>query len=377
MGLFENRSKKARKLAQKEQARQATFAGQRQAEIEYAQQRQTSAQEAQMKLFGMLGAPGTYDLPGTGGAGVTTSSGGLYKTGVGPSGSAKATAGRGGVSSGMLDDMASSQMILDPDAYAQQIAGSTAFRTQSRMQAEAEQLLAQQGPAWDMLANSTLGNISESAAELTRESVRQVKNAAAKGGTARRQALSEAQSMLAQEAGMRLKAQETWKANLALFEYTRNYASKVQAESQNFLNNLPLINQSYQGAMDNLTSIMASSITASASASQRATETVMEGYYNEKGGFLEGLILAGISLVGSAVGAPGLGQIIGEATGSFGAGGTAGEGGSGLSGLISGGGLDKYGDWGLVGDAGAAIKEKLGLTSKADVAAQAKSIIKG
>lgn len=355
MGLFENTSEKARKVAQKEQYRQGAFAGQRQAEVEYAQRRQTSAEQAKALLFGMLGAPGTYDLPGTGGGGATSSSGGLFQTDVGPSQSALATMNPAvkekkklmGFGK-MLEGQAASEMILDPDSYAQMIAGSSAFRTQSRMQAEAEQLLAQKGPAWDMLANSTLGNISESAAELTRESVRQVKNAAAKGGSARRQALAEAQTMLAQEAGMRLKAHETWKANLALFEYTRNYVAKVGVEGPNFLKNLPIINQAYQGAMDNLTSVMAQSISAASQASQHAAETLMEGYYNEKGGFLEGLIVAGISAVGSAVGVQGLGETIQNSTRGAQSGGLTG-------GILSGGGLDQSGNWGLAGDIGGMV----------------------
>jgi hypothetical protein len=129
---------------------------------------------------------------------------------------------------------------------------------QSRMTAEAEQLLAQKGPLWDQLENSTLGQIMEGAAVQQREAMRDIRNRAAKGGSARRQALNDAQQLLTAERATQMRVQQTWQANLALFDTVRNYASKVQQENVRFIDGLPMIRQSYTQTLASITELQMS-----------------------------------------------------------------------------------------------------------------------
>lgn len=321
--MFEQSASQAKSVMKKERARQKAIGAKQIQEAEYATARQRAAEEAKARVFGMLGKP-SGGLFGTSGGPVGTS--GIFRD---PSEVGTSEGARGFVTGGVegskkqkraekqvgkLDEFLSSEAqksILDPDAYAAMIAESTPFQIQSKLVGEAQQLLNKEGPAWDMLQNSVIGNISENAAELTRESLRQVRNQAAKGGSGRRQALAEAQSILAREAGMRLKAQETWRANLALHEFTRNFATSVQAQTTNFLDNLPLVNNAYQTAMTNITELMTRSILPGISEkTMEASKEIAKYTAQETGSFAENLITGVVSMV------PYVGPVVGGALGT-------------------------------------------------------------
>lgn len=250
------------KRAKREEGRQSLLAAE---SVEAAEAMTAKAQAAEMaalETYSMLGAPGTYDLPGAGGTTGTPlgTSEGIFAT----EGSlteksdtaksllrhqAKSAKAEGGSLAGPREG------ILDPKAYASKIAQSASFRIQSRMTAEAEQLLARKGPLWEQLENSTLGAIMEGAALQQRDALRNIRNQAAKGGSARRQALNDAQSILAQERATQARVQQTWQANLALFDTVRNYASKVQQENVRFMDGLPMIRQSYTNSLAQMTAL--------------------------------------------------------------------------------------------------------------------------
>jgi hypothetical protein len=222
------------------------------------------------------------------------------------------------------------------------------------MTAEAEQLLAQKGPLWEQLENSTLGQIMEGAAVQQREAMRDIRNRAAKGGSARRQALNEAQGLLAQERATQARVQQTWQANLALFDTVRNYASKVQTENVKFMDGLPMIRQSYTNTLAQLTSLQIQSYNQASAISMAGHEArqaagdnnwlgqLVFGVVNTVGAYYgnkEGIFQGGITGYGSGAGQSQTGQ----------QGLTPGQGG-GIKGMWedakwAGGGVKKAGIW--------------------------------
>ena len=214
-------------------------------------------EQAKMAVWGLLGQEGTYggqntftadwenennvddptSLFDTSGVGLSQPNQALWKM-----------APNDGKGKGILLGTAR-EGILDPTAYAKAVSNTASFRIQSQRTAESEQLLNQEGPAWDMLSNSVLGVINEGSALQLRDTMRQLKNQYAKGGTARRTAMFEANELLAGERAMRLRVQETWQANLELFSAIRTNADRVAAGNQSFMAGLPLVNDSYRDAM--------------------------------------------------------------------------------------------------------------------------------
>jgi hypothetical protein len=242
--------------------------------------------------------------------------------------------------------------ILDPEAYANAISGTAQFRIQSQRVRESEQLLNQEGPAWDMLNNSVLGIINEGSALQLRDTMRKLKNQYAKGGSSRRTAMFEANELMAGERAMRTKVQETWQANLALFDSIRQNADRVAAGTQTFMAGLPLVNDSYRDAMQRTAQmqIQASSIANVAIASAYDTKMTQQPV-----DFLNNMIKGGIkftaSLVGNAVS-----SYAAKYTGGTGGGGSTPDLGSSFSfggytprgyapGGGGGGGMDNVGDY--------------------------------
>lgn len=253
MGIFSSKSSKQAKEYAKQQNVLAA-AGIESVEAEKA--RTIAAEQARQRIYGLLGAPGTYDLPGTG---APTATGDVFQAGTkfGEAGSSLAMAQfRGGGYTPQVGDWESRAGILDPEKYAEDVSKTAGFRIQSRRTAEAEQLLAREGPMWDELSNSVYGVINENAATQLREDVRALKTQAARGGTARRTALAEAQQMQAQEASNRAKTDQTWRANLELFSIVRENADNVAKGNYNFVENLPMIRGAYQNTMAALSEML-------------------------------------------------------------------------------------------------------------------------
>jgi hypothetical protein len=161
--------------------------------------------------------------------------------------------------------------ILDPEAYAAAISNTAQFRIQSQRVRESEQLLNQEGPAWDMLSNSVLGVINEGSALQLRDTMRKLKNQYAKGGSARNTAMFEANELMAGERAMRTRVQETWQANLALYDTVRQNADRVAAGTAMFMAGLPLVNDSYRDAMQRTAALQID-------ASAMANNAIMSAY---------------------------------------------------------------------------------------------------
>jgi hypothetical protein len=241
--------------------------------------RAIAAEQAKMAVWGLLGSPGSFG-PGAGSSftqhtnvnNVDDPTSLFDTSGTGLSQPNQALKGMGpnDPNKGNLLGVAR-EGILDPAAYANAISGSASFRIQSQRVAESEQLLNQEGPAWDMLSNSVLGVINEGSALQLRDTMRKLKNQYAKGGSARRTAMFEANELIAGERAMRTRVQETWQANLALYDSVRQNADRVAAGTQSFMAGLPLVNDSYRDAMQRTAQLQIS-------ASEIANNTIMSAY---------------------------------------------------------------------------------------------------
>ncbi|KKL70889.1 hypothetical protein LCGC14_2100380, partial [marine sediment metagenome] len=197
MALFSNKKniRKAKEAAGQQQA--AGIYGMEAASAQSA--RQIAGQEAQANIFSALGQPGTF------GPGATTGSYGDGSTNMWDDSAVvdqslsefatyggKDQFGRGkGKNKKGGKPLGSRAGIIDPEGYANQVIGSIPFQIRSKQTAEALQLLNKEGPAWDELENATIGTIHEGAALQLRDTMRQLKNNYAKGGTARRTAVNE------------------------------------------------------------------------------------------------------------------------------------------------------------------------------------------
>jgi hypothetical protein len=229
--------------------------------------------------------------------------------------------------------------ILDADSYANAIAGTAQFRIASKRVSDAEQLLNRKGPAWDMMNNSILGIINEGSALQLRDTMRTLKNQYAKGGTARRAALYEAKELAAGERAMRMRVQETWQANLGMYDTVHKIVDSAQQFSNTFMQNLPLVNDQYRAAMMHTAEMQIQGSQLAMQSSINSYNTKMTQQPRNFGTkLLEGVIKLIPSAVGTAFGAPGLGKAL---TGVMNDADSAGSGASavagGLGGLLSSG----------------------------------------
>lgn len=310
------------------------------------QARVMAGEAAAMNIFNALGQPGTYE-PGSGtgtyGGGGTN----LYQTDSMPDPSLKKMG-----KWASKDILATPRKgVIDPEGYANAAIGSIPFKMRSKMTAQAYQLLNKEGEEWDMLENSTLGQIHEGAALQLRDTVRRLKNDYAKGGTARRTALAEMGTIQAAERAHQMKVNETWQANIRLHHYTQANADAVQKGNIEYVRTLPGLNAEYRAAMQATASLLVSAnekaalITADAyqlRASQQAKNfgtTLLEGVIMAAGSKLLG---GGLDVMGEAMQTEGTMQ--GGMTGKFMdvlGGGVKAIGGN-ISGLYGGGGSSQY-----------------------------------
>jgi len=304
MSLFDP-YKKARKRAKKEAAQQSYLGARISEEAKERQAGQRAAEQSRLGVFGMLGAPGTYELPGTAGAGSTAPAAtkDLYQSGT--EDTKREKVGQLKQEKYLTPEQkeffkGERKGLLDPEKYKEAIGKTASFRIQSRLTAESEQLLARQGPMYDMLENSTLGAISQQSAIGLRDLNRKLKNNAAKGGTARRSALNEALQMRQAEDIQRTKVEQTWRANIDLFRTIRNNAQQVQQSNQSFMNSLPLVRDDYQEMMTNLSDNVTGAIALNADLSQRAYENrAAIPDSNVAGKIIGGVLAIGLSMMGA------------------------------------------------------------------------------
>lgn len=308
--LFSNKAAKRR--ARSEAARQSLMAFQAVESVKGAEERMRSSEQARLGVFGMLGAPGTFETPGTAGsAGGGTP--GAFSTDIFDENAKSSDLARGMlqygkyINKGTLEATKSRKGIIDPEKYQQAIGQTAGFRIQSKLTSDAEQLLAGKGEAWDQLEQSTLGQIHEGYATALKENLRELKNRGAKGGSARRQALNEANELLVRERVARGKIQETWNANLKLHDYVRANAQRVQESNERFLDNLPGIRDNYNNTMNALSEAMIASSQVAGSLSQEAYRT-RAAVGDSK--FLEKLIIGAVGVVAGAAGGAMLGSSV-------------------------------------------------------------------
>jgi hypothetical protein len=141
-----------------------------------------------------------------------------------------------------------------------------------------------------------LGAIHQGSANQLRDTIRQLKNDFAKGGSARRTALNEVNMIRAQEAAMNMQTEQTWRANLDLHQFVNQNADRVMAGVASFREILPGLSSNYRAAM-------AESAKLAVFAGESAAQIAKEAYevrqsqqavrFGEK--LAEGLIMASIS----------------------------------------------------------------------------------
>jgi hypothetical protein len=145
------------------------------------------------------------------------------------------------------------QGILDPEAYAAKIMGSSSFRTRSALTAEAEQLANREGALYDRLENSIIGVINEGAALTLRNQMKELRIQNARGTTGaagpRRAGMQDARVINAMENSMQARIQQTWQATMGFQKMMWEQIDSVQKGNVDFLENLPLTNKAFLDAV--------------------------------------------------------------------------------------------------------------------------------
>lgn len=301
-GIFGAKAaKKAKKRAEAEAAHQKFLGGAGIEEAAAAGARTQAAEEAKFASLGLLGRSPEESL------GLTTSAsptGGLFQDQA--TSTLAKQAGFGGAAAAE-----SRKGILNPQAYAEELAKTVPFQIRSQLTRESQQLLQKKGAAWDELSNSIHGVITEGAALQVRDTMRQLRNQAAKGGTARRTALNEMNVILANERATRTRVQETWQANLQLFDFVRRNAEQVEQGNFRFLNeNAPLINRSYVTTMNNMSELMVSQAIPSAATMSYKGYLETQQYTGTDQFLGQMLTGVGMGLMGGSLGSGGVGQMV-------------------------------------------------------------------
>ena len=296
-------------------------------------QRRAAAEQTLAAVRGRLGAPGTYDLPGAGPSGpAAPPATGSY---VDPTAQATAQgylAGRprgkttvlkkkqletfgkrqeaGTMDIANIDDMtvaayADPRYISDlsvmgqvkqlsPERYTAELEKSSEFRTMSRLTAQAEQLVAREGPLWDELIKNQQLPIIEGSAAMAKESAENVRRAAAKGGAARRDAFEAVSRMNAQRDINTQRMQTVASMRVDLDRWSIDNAQKQISFNQGWAENLAGIRESYNAAMDNASALMATaSLPVMFASQEKAQEWRAHAYAKSRaklGGWITGAL---------------------------------------------------------------------------------------
>lgn len=222
------------------------------AQPEEIRTRRTAAEDTYSAVRARLGMPGTYDLPGTAGAGsalgaqdssfVTEKAKGAQATKIDPRYTSK--------------DAIQDITKIDKDKYLKNLEGSSEFRIASRLTAEAEQSLAREGPLYDQMLKSTQLPIIEGSAMIARENAQQLKRAAQRGGAARRNAFEAVQQIREQERINGEKIRQLSQTRLQIDKWARDNARSQLKFNQNWAANLGGIRESFNSAMDQASELM-------------------------------------------------------------------------------------------------------------------------
>jgi hypothetical protein len=164
------------------------------------------------------------------------------------------------------------------------IENSSQFRVVSQMQAESEQMLNRQGPLYDDMMQSTQLPIIESSAALARENTENIRQAMARGGSARRDAFEAVQTIRAQDAANMQKGQALAQAHLQMDQWSRQYAQSTVAFSNNWAQNQAGIRESFLSGMDNAAALMENSALPFAFGAEQQVEKWREAQSAESRG---------------------------------------------------------------------------------------------
>lgn len=227
--------------------------------------------ESNTAVLGMLGQEGTYSSPVGGaaqpgyggvtsaygaegssagasgllGGGLNYKSGSMFDTKTGEYSDQRA--GPKGANINQAGDQTKTS-ILNPEKFAQVVSQMPVAQIISRQVAEAKGLTDPSSPFRQSMEQSIKNPIIEAGAETLRESQRMIKNGMAKGGTARRAAMADAQNMSAIESTNRQVGQQMWQANLQFESWIRDYQRTTVNAAQAFTNGLGV--SQYTSAMN-------------------------------------------------------------------------------------------------------------------------------
>lgn len=219
---------------------------------EETMERRRQQEQAYSMIRSALGREGTYEAPaaGLGAAAPAAGAEAAGEPGAGvPDLFQKASLGRtAGFAYGGGKKTAG--LTIDPAAVAKATMESPEFRMASRMTAEAEQLLKREGPLWDEMNKSVMGNIIEGASAQKRENAEALRRLYAKGGAARNRANQAIQEIRANERVNAIKQQNLWGANLALNQWSRDNARRQLEFNQDWAANTAGIRETFHDALD-------------------------------------------------------------------------------------------------------------------------------
>lgn len=235
---------------------------------------------ARIGLLGALGMPGTYEesyedyVAGGGGPGVGAPTGMfnlVQVTKPGATAPIEALPGKGGgiftkeemkakkmfdktgglIGEGYPDRTTASGegWILDPDKYMDYMKQTRQFRMVSRMTAEADQLVRQEGPLWEKLRQSVENPILQGSATAAREMQESLAREAARGGSARNRAVQVANQIASNNDILGRRANALWTSSLAVKQWTQDNAYRQLAFNQSWIANLGGIRDMFAGQM--------------------------------------------------------------------------------------------------------------------------------
>jgi len=167
----------------------------------------------------------------------------------------------------------------------------------SQMTAESQQMLNQEGPLWESFSNSVMGPIIEGAAETYKNSIDIINQNAAKGGSARRTAVSDASRIKALEDSNRGRAKELWQANLALLAYARDRATQQIGNNEAFLDSA--YRDNYSNAMTAAGNFIAGTAVPVAQQGSQEIVLLQQKEIRDKSNWLGNLLLGGIAGAGA------------------------------------------------------------------------------
>ena len=223
------------------------------------QERRTAAEEAYGAIRARLGAAGTYDMPGTapsGGAAPTEETPGIIsrkQLTSGEIGGLDLRYAGGGPQEGFYSTK------VDKNALLGQLESSTEFRIASRLTAEAEQLVARQGPLWDEMIKNTQLPILEGFGAAARENAEAIRKAVQRGGSARREGMAAMIQMQELAKLNSARVSQIAESRVALDKWARENARTQLEFNESWASNVAGVRESYNDAMDRASELILNS----------------------------------------------------------------------------------------------------------------------